>query len=850
MRRLRKHILALLAAATFNFVVFFPVIFMGRVVSPNDVFFNFDPWSFYRPAGVLHVQNATLNDPPTSYLTLVALMKSQPGAFHWNPYIAAGVPGFGSSAAAILSPFILLAAAVPLAWFYTLLIFAKLNVAFLFSYWWLREERLGKRGAAIGALVVAGAGVYAVRWLWQSTNATALYPALLWLVRRAFNRKPAPLLVVTPIAVAYALAGFPSSMAYGAYVAVLYALFIAIRERTLPLRSIATAVAASLLALMIVAPSLVPFLQLVKRTGYLTIREHAAAEVWYPVEHWRLFVDPFHLGSPVYKNWKGNPALARTNNFVEATVYVGLLTIPLALVAMFRRRARTRFFWIALALILLAAMFGLAGLPRVLGMLPGIKYTPMTRLASLLPLPLGYLAAAGAAWLASRIRPRQAFAGTIAVLLAFDLALFAGKFYPYLRVADANVPTTPTIEFLQAERGPYRVAPLLNYFWPNAAEMFHVEDIRSHFSSEADYRRLVQRFEPTSWAGTSTIIQLNSLKLDFSDPLVGMLGVRYYLEHKPIDIVKWTTFGATVPGVKQTGTFGLEPGMVLQRTVNVDAEPFWAIELPIDVTETRGANARLLVELLKDNRVVWSRGFTRADTEVLDKVYLPLRPYARLGESVTMRIRSIGVTGWMLIGENTNANEAKLFYGRVQTPVIFDRELPDGRVFRNLSELPRFRAVSRLRKLNDDEFLRAKDIDFEREAVITDDPVMPPEVSATDARVELVAYAPAEQRLLTNASAPFYLASAEKLTPELAITIDGRNVRPVETDMMFAGVPVPAGRHEVVFSRRIARGWWGIAAAGVGLFVLLSVVELIVGRRRASGQEGTANAERRTQNAE
>ena len=60
------------------------------------------------------------------------------------------------------------------------------------------------------------------------------------------------------------------------------------------------------------------------------------------------------------------------------------------------------------------------------------------------------------------------------------------------------------------------------------------------------------------------------------------------------------------------------------------------------------------------------------------------------------------------------------------TPVIFDRQLPDGRLFRNLAELPRFRAVSKLRKLNDDEFLAARDVDFETEAVITDDPVMPP----------------------------------------------------------------------------------------------------------------------------
>ena len=142
------------------------------------------------------------------------------------------------------------------------------------------------------------------------------------------------------------------------------------------------------------------------------------------------------------------------------------------------------------------------------------------------------------------------------------------------------------------------------------------------------------------------------------------------------------------------------------------------------------------------------------------------------------------------------------------------------RLFRNLAELPRFRAVSKLRKLNDDEFLAARDVDFESEAVITDDPVMPPALTPAKARVTLTRYAPAEQRLTAESDAPFFLASSEKLTPELEITIDGRRARAIEVDMLFAGVTVPAGRHEVLFSRRLARGWWWVAAVGVGLWLV------------------------------
>jgi len=396
--------------------------------------------------------------------------------------------------------------------------------------------------------------------------------------------------------------------------------------------------------------------------------------------------------------------------------------------------------------------------------------------------------------------------------------LLAGRFYPYLEPQHANVPVTPMMQFLRNDPAPFRVAPFFDYFWPNSAELVRVEDVRSHFGSERDYRRMLQRLDPTSWSGTSTVLTFNSLKYNVTDPLNALLGIRWFIEHNQIDILKWGIFGTTVPGVKQTGSMQFKAGALFERTVRVDAEPFWAIEFPVDVLETRGRNPRLEVTLLKRGAIVWSRSFTSEQTNVMDKIYVPLRPYARLGESVTLRVRSIGMQGWMLEAKNAEKGEAPLFYGRVTTPVIFDRQLPDGKLFRNLAELPRFRAVSKLRKLNDDEFLAARDVDFETEAVITDDPVMPPPLAPADARVTLTHYAPNEQRVTSQSSTPFYLASSEKLTSELRVTIDGRDARPIETDMLFAGVPVPAGRHEIVFSRRIGRGWWWVAGLGVVLW--------------------------------
>lgn len=809
-----------------NFVFFFPVLFMGRVVSPNDVFLNFSPWNMGKPLDVVRAQNSLLNDPPTAYFTLLALAKANASTFHWNPYIACGVPGFGSAAAATLTPFAFLPLLVPLPWLYTAMAFLKLNAAFGFAYLWLREERLGRRGAAIGALLFACAGVYSVRWLWQITNATVLYPALLWIVRRTFRGRRTPIVIVTAIALAYAISGFPAAVAYGAWATLAYAGYILVERRSSALESLrrtGPVLVGVGLAFLIALPTLIPFVQLIRRTGYLEVRRTTSLAAVFPLTHARSFIEPERLGNAAYKNWRGDPRLGVLNNYVESAVYLGLLAIPLALLGLFNRRARARWFWIVVAVVLLAGMFGTPLIAPLLAQMPGFKYSALARLGLLLPLPVAYLAAA------ARLR-RAVVYDVIAILIAFDLALFAGRFHPYLTHEQARVAATPTIAFLQAQKGPFRIAPMMDFLWPNSAELIRVEDVRSHFSSESAYRRMLQRIDPSSWSGRSTVITFFSPKYDFADPLNGLLGIRWFIEHKYIDIIKWGIFSATVPAVKETGTFPLRPGVTYQRSVRIDAEPFWSIELPVNVESGDG---RIEVTLLKGGSVVWSRSFTKEEANVMSKLYVPLRPYARLGETVIVRVRAVGVKGFMLQGTNEIAGEAGLFYGRVTTPVMFDRELPEGRLFRNLAELPRFRAVSKLRKLNDDEFLAARDIDFEKEAIITEDPVVPPVLAPANARVSLTHYAPDQQRVATESAAPFFLASSEKLTPELAVTLDGRPTRVIETDMVFAGVLVPAGKHELVFTRRIGRGWWWAAGLGLVLLVAAAVLEWRQRRRAA-----------------
>jgi hypothetical protein len=846
-RLIKKHRVALIALAVYHLVFFFPTLFMGRIASPNDVFFNFEPW---KSVGQGSAQNSLLNDPPTAYYTVLSLIKTDWRAFHWNPFIGSGVPGFGST---LLAPFSFLPALLlPMPWVYTGIILLKLNVAFWLAYLWLREERLGKRGAAVGAILFAAAGPIAVRWWWHVTNAAPLYPALLWIALRTARGKRTPAWAIGLIAFCYALSAFPATMAYGAYAAVAYFVFLIgsrvsgvgsrrkdISDGGSPLRlptpdsrlprTIIVTTLATLLGIMIAAPSFIPLAQLVGRSGYLGSRANAAAEHVFPLHHFALFVNPDRLGNVALRDWRGDRALGNLNNYIEATVYTGIVALPLIFLALANRRARSRWFWLVMLAIMLAAMFGMPVIAKIIGSLPGFKYSPLTRIEMMMPIAAAYLAAAGAAFL-SRGRFRIAIAVVLAVAAAGDLAVFAGRFYPYLEPRLASPPSGATVAFLQAQRKPFRIAPFFDYLWPNSSELYRLEDVRSHFSSEGSYRRLLERIDPSAALTTSTVINFNSLKFNFDDPLISMLGVRYFVEQRSIDVMKWTIFKNTKPAVKEIAATVLEPGRVMQRHVRIDEEPFYAIEVPVELQAAFGRTPHLGATLTKGTSIVYARSFTAGDITALGKIYMPLRPYARLGETVILRLASSGMRVRMLTGATEIAGDAPLFYDRVFTPLIFERDLPDGRIFRNVAEVPRFHAVTRVRRMTVDELLATKNIDFADEAIVTDP--RPVNVEASDAVVTLRSYQDDEQVVDISAPAKTLLASSQKLTPELRVTIDGGAVEPVQINALFAGVPIPPGNHRVVFTQRLGRRWWPLSGIALLLLIALSIVDA---RRRHFG---------------
>jgi len=822
-RFVRKHAFALTLVAVVLGLVFLPVL-AGRIVSPNDVYLHYDPWASMVEG---RAQNPLIHDPPLSYYTLAALLK-RGGFFDWNPFVGGGIPGVGSVASAMLSPFALLPAQLlPLHLFYSGMVILKVLVSFWFAYLWLREERLGKRGAAVGATVVAASGPMVVWWLWQGTNATALYPALLYACARIVHGKSNRVGLLVLLALSFLLSGFPATVAYGAWTAAGYLAWGMVANLRFPWIEVRKSILAAGTALLIGAPVLAPFIGFLSRTGYLEARSEASSSIFYPWSHLRSFVQPYWLGDPVTRSWIGDSALGSMNNFVEATVYLGLLTLPLALLGVFKRRSRMKWFFVLLAAFLVAVMFGNGALASPFAALPGLKFSPMVRLRVVLPLAAAFLAGGGFVVLERFIRGRYSVAALrrfpliVALGLAADLGLFAAWFTPQIPRGMATPPSSETVEFLKSRPGPFRVAPTFPYLMPNSSQLVGLEDIRAHWGAERSWRELLRRIDPGS-VDVSTVATFNSLRMQLDDPLLAMLNVRYLIEPPKIDILRYLIQDRTEWIVRPETPFTIGSGESIEVPVAVD-DSCQAIALPFSFRAEAGTKPWLTIEAMgRSGSVVWSRTLDAAEAARLEILHVPV---PRGGDGVsTVVLESNGI--WATTATGPGGTPA---VGCVRFPLILSRSFRDGRVFENLGALPRFYPTWEAREMTPEQFLSDRAFDSGLSTafheVVPIDVARLSSVSADRRRasVTVMPFDRGRQRVTTESSVPFLLVSSEKVTPELEATLDGEPARVHTVNTMFAALLVPEGRHELVIERRIGRGWWAWSFAGLLLFIVLAI---------------------------
>jgi hypothetical protein len=433
----------------------------GLVLS-NGIKSRFWPWAPGMAGRALEAP--ALSDPVLQFVPWLALARHELRAGRlplWNPHQDGGVPLLGNGQSALGSPLAwpALALGIDPGWNVSLLLRALLAAAAAFL--WLRDRGRSPEAASLGAAAFALSGPF-VAWLEHPhTLAAAGVPLLLLfggrLAERPARRDLAGLALATYLVLS---GGHPETALLAAALAAAYALF---RARRRPAGLLAPA-AGALLGAGLAAPLLFPFL------GYFAASAarlgHARHPFVLPLSALVRFILPSDAGSHPIE------AAATVSLAVLALVPFGLAGI---------RRDRERAFWAAAAAALLFLAYG-GGAAQAVANAAGAYFS---RGLLLLPLALGFLAAAGLDDLAARAaaagRPRAGRIVSLGLALAAaaELLVFAGGVHAVSKDA-VLTPETPLLARVRSDPGDWRVLPLHTYLPANTATDLALDDLRGY----------------------------------------------------------------------------------------------------------------------------------------------------------------------------------------------------------------------------------------------------------------------------------------------------------------------------------------------------------------------------------
>jgi uncharacterized membrane protein YfhO len=98
------------------------------------------------------------------------------------------------------------------------------------------------------------------------------------------------------------------------------------------------------------------------------------------------------------------------------------------------------------------------------------------------------------------------------------------------------------------------------------------------------------------------------------------------------------------------------------------------------------------------------------------------------------------------------------------------------------------------------ERLAEPDFDFRQTALVPPDTVQPPLALSAEDQIEIVAFEPDRLILSIEAGADGLLVVSEVDYPGWQVAVDGRPVPIMQVNGLLRAVPVPAGRHKIIFA--------------------------------------------------
>lgn len=390
----------------------------GQVFLPVDLANRLLPWREAGAGGPL--QNWLISDPlyqfyPFLIQSVASLRQGE--LLLWNPALFSGHPALADPLFQTFYPFVTLFALVfgPARGF-SLALVAHALAAALLMFGFLRSLRLGVPAAVLGGFTYALSG-YLVTWFefpfWITT--LAWLPGILWAYHAGVARGQWRYASLAGLLFGLALlAGQYQFLVVFALFWMAYAAAVAFARRRAggsPAFPLLSLLAALTIGSLIGALQALPFAELLA----VSRRALESAPPALPLSQ---------LVTLLLPNFYGNPALAENywgyGNYNEHTIYVGIVALFLAWLALF---ARPRALTVFLVTAVLAVLWFAAGGPgaALVGALPPLRQVAPHRVVFLLPLLLGWLAAA------TLDRPalswRSVLSGLAALLLAAAAAI-------------------------------------------------------------------------------------------------------------------------------------------------------------------------------------------------------------------------------------------------------------------------------------------------------------------------------------------------------------------------------------------------------------------------------------------
>jgi hypothetical protein len=535
----------------------------GRVYAPVEMAYMTEPLNAYRTeVGAPLPEHGMLSDitfqmmPWRQALREAVREREWP---LWNRFEGCGDVLAAGAQAAPFSPFTWIALLLPVAASFGYTASIAFFIAAIGTFLLARDFECSELASLIAAAIFTFSAPMAFQILWPLGFAWAFLPIVMLAARRvvvAPSIRSASLLTI--VLALEVLAGHPETLLHVAFLGGIYGAYELLRRgRAQRGRAIAFAAAAGIVAILITAIALLPFLEASPQTGEHFVRSEFFAKTPLRIPAGRpsaaLISDllPF--------------ARASFRHFLIAQADAGSIALALTIFALWRSRARERWFFGALGVICLMAGAEVWPVAQLLHRLPLLNLAMNDRLASAVPLSLGILAAfaidaisdragavmagllillaAGASGMRAGTidmprfvaevaplaiavvivlfaRNRRAVAPSLLALILLQRTLSDGALVP---ANDPRIAFPPIALFqpMQSIREPFRVVATGPALFPNTATMYGLEDARVMTAMSLGV--MIETFPAWCRRGGYGFNQID----DLTRPMLSMLNIRF-----------------------------------------------------------------------------------------------------------------------------------------------------------------------------------------------------------------------------------------------------------------------------------------------------------------------------------